>query len=132
MKHECPSSYLGGAHGMFGTEVKSYDLRTQRVLELRDVLKPGYERKIGKALDRAVRTKYGLKNNQALDAILFEKEIQANDNFGITDKGVFFVYTPYEIAPYAAGEIELFVSFEQISEYVHEAWLPVTEEDTEE
>ncbi len=121
-------SYLGGAHGMFGTQVKSYDLRTQRVLELRDILKPGYERQIGQALDRAVRIKYGLKSNQALDAILFEKEIQANDNFGISDKGIFFVYAPYEIAPYAAGEIELFVSFEQISEYVQEEWLPATEE----
>lgn len=125
-------SYLGGAHGMFGTQVKSYDLETQRVLELRDILKPGYERQIGQALDRAVRVKYGLKPNQALDAILFEKEIQANENFGITDKGIFFVYTPYEIAPYAAGEIELFVSFEQISEYVQEAWLPAQEEETEE
>lgn len=124
-------SYLGGAHGIFGTKVKSYDLNKQSVLELPDVLKPGYEQVMKTALERAVRIKYGLKNNQALDAILFEKEIQANDNFGVTDKGIFFVYTPYEIAPYAAGEIELFVSFEQISEYVQDAWLPMPEQEAE-
>ena len=40
------------------------------------------------------------------------------------------MYSPYEIAPYAAGEIELFVSFEQITDFVQPEWLPeVVEED---
>ena len=123
-------AYTGGAHGLFGTDVESYDLRNLRMLKLSDVLLPGYEDAVSKALDRAVRIKYNLQAAQALDAILFEKEIQPNENFGVTDKGIFFVYGPYEIAPYAAGEIELFVSFEQISEFVQAAWLPaeLTEE----
>ena len=123
-------AYTGGAHGMFGTRVESYDLETQRVLKLGDVLLPGYEEQVAKSLERAVRLKYNLKPKQSLDAILFEKEIQPNGNFGVTDKGIFFVYSPYEIAPYAAGEIELFVSFEQITDFVQPEWLPeVVEED---
>lgn len=117
-------SYTGGAHGMFGTRVASYDLRAARSLSLDDILLPGFEKQVGIALERAARLKYNLKPRESLDAILFEKEIQPNGNFGLTDKGVFFVYTPYEIAPYAAGEIELYVSFEQISEFVRPEWLP--------
>ncbi len=116
--------YTGGAHGMFGTRVESYDLENRRTLKLEDILLPGYETQIAKALERAVRLKYNLKPKQSLDAILFEKEIQPNENFGVTDKGIFFVYSPYDIAPYAAGEIELYVSFEQITDFVQAAWLP--------
>ena len=119
-------AYTGGAHGMFGTRVESYDLESQRVLQLEDVLLPGYEEQVSKALDRAVRLKYNLKPQQSLDAILFEKEIQPNENFGVTDKGIFFVYSPYDIAPYAAGEVELYVSFEQITDFVQAEWLPET------
>jgi hypothetical protein len=52
-----------------------------------------------------------------------------NDNFGITSKGIFFVFAPYEIAPYVVGEIELFVSFEKISDFVREEWYKTKKEE---
>jgi hypothetical protein len=116
-------SYTGGAHGMYNTRVVAYDLANQRVLQLSDVLRPGYVEAVSKALDRAVRIKYNLGDSTPLNTFLFEDKITPNENYGFTDKGVFFVYAPYEIAPYAAGEIELFVSFEQIADYVEASWL---------
>lgn len=122
-------SYTGGAHGMYATIVSSYDLKNKKVLKLSDILLPGYVEAVSKALAKAVRTKYNLSASAPLNTFLFEEEIAPNENYGFTDKGVFFVYAPYEIAPYAAGEIELFVSFERIKEFVNPAWL--TEEEAE-
>lgn len=125
-------SYTGGAHGMYATIVGSYDLAQQKVLKLSDVLLPGYVEAVSRALANAVRRKYNLGERAPLNTFLFEEEISPNENYGFTDKGVFFVYAPYEIAPYAAGEIELFVSFESIKEYVNPAWLDKKEEPQEE
>ena len=116
-------SYTGGAHGIYATRVESYDLKRQRVLKIGDVLLPGYERKTSEALAQATRIKYNLSQDAPLSAILFEDGIEANENFGITNKGIFFVYTPYEIAPYVAGELELFVAFAKIKEFVKPEWL---------
>jgi|GEM_PF-329010 len=116
-------SYTGGAHGIYATRVESYDLTRQRILKISDILLPGYERKVSEALAQAIRIKYNLSEDAPLSAILFEDGIEANENFGITNKGIFFVYTPYEIAPYVAGEIELFVAFANIKEFVKPEWL---------
>ncbi|MEZ4986522.1 MAG: DUF3298 domain-containing protein [Saprospiraceae bacterium] len=115
--------YTGGAHGMYATRVYSYDLVRQRRLRLKDVLKPGFEKAVTAALVRAVRLKFNLPDLSPLSTVLFEDGIQPNNNYGFTEKGVFFVYAPYEVAPYAAGEIELFVAFENIKEFVRPEWL---------
>jgi hypothetical protein len=121
-------SYTGGAHGMYSTQVASYDLQDLQRLKITDVLLPGYEEKVSEVLNQALRLKYGLAENEPLSAVLFDNTILPNDNFGITAKGIFFVYAPYEIAPYVVGEIELFVAFEKISEFVKEEWYTAVEE----
>jgi hypothetical protein len=115
-------SYTGGAHGIYATEVKSYDLASQREIVLADVLRPGYERSLSEVLARVLRVKYQLDANAPLSEVLFEDKLEPNENFGLTDKGIFFVYQPYEIAAYALGEIELFIPFDRIAEYVREEW----------
>lgn len=115
--------YTGGAHGMHGTSVYSYDLESRKEINIEDVLKPGYENKLGAALAKAVRSRYQLTANQPLSEILFEDQVAPNENFGLTSKGIFFVYAPYEIAAYAAGEIELFVPFNDIKALLQPAFV---------
>lgn len=109
-------SYTGGAHGNYGTAVRSYDLAAKKVIKLDDVFKPGYQKKLTTALNKNARRKFGLKPNASLEGVLFEKSIKLNDNFGLTSKGIFFNYVPYEIASYAQGEIQIFVPFEEIKD----------------
>jgi hypothetical protein len=49
---------------------------------------------------------------------LFENKIDTTDNFYITQNGIGFVYMPYEIGPYAMGEIEIFIPFFELTEYL--------------
>ncbi|MEL7222891.1 MAG: DUF3298 domain-containing protein, partial [Bacteroidota bacterium] len=115
-------SYSGGAHGLYATQVASYDIQRQRRLRITDILYPGYEARVGDILAQTFRKAYGLGEREPLNTILFDSTILPNDNFGITSKGIFFVYVPYEIAPYVVGEIELFVAFEAIEDFVKPEW----------
>ncbi len=109
-------SYTGGAHGNYGTGVYAYDLKRQKALELKDVFKPGYEPILRGLLEGALRKKFELTPQQALSDILFENYIEPTENFGLTDKGVFFLYNPYEIAAYSFGQIQLFIAFDELKE----------------
>lgn len=111
-------SFTGGAHGNYGTGVYSYDLVNKKELRLADVFKPGYEAAVSKLLAAKARQTYRLNANQPLSEIFFQDDIGPTENFGLTDKGIFFVYNPYEIAAYVYGQIELFVSFAEVEEWV--------------
>ena len=115
--------FTGGAHGNYATSIVTYDLPARRVITLNEVLAPGFEPILSVALEQAVRRKYGLTEQAPLSEVLFDDVIAPNENFGLTEKGIFFVYPPYEIAPYAAGEIELYVPFTDIAQVVQPRWL---------
>ena len=58
-----------------------------------------------------------LNNTDPLtDAGLSDNKIKANDNFYVTTKGIGFSYSPYEIAAYAVGEINIFIPFSELSD----------------
>ncbi|GEP95258.1 DUF3298 and DUF4163 domain-containing protein [Chitinophaga cymbidii] len=116
--------FTGGAHGNYGSIFSVIDLSRKKVLKPADVFKPGYEKAIGQALEASFRKKYKVPAGEALsDGFLFEKNIRPNDNFFITSKGVTFCYTPYEIAAYVFGQINLFVPFNDVKDFVNEAYL---------
>lgn len=114
--------FSGGAHGNYGTWLASYDLTDRKEITLQDVFLPGYETKITSSLEKAVRSRFGLKAKEALSSVLFEDAIAATENFGLTGKGVIFNYPPYEIAAYASGEIRLFVPYSEIKDLLQPAF----------
>lgn len=106
-------SYTGGAHGNHGTSYTSINLSSGAKIQLEAVLLPGQKAKLNALLEKHFRKSRNVKAGESLSEVggLFENKIEANDNFYITGKGIVFSYTPYEIAPYAAGEIQVFVPF---------------------
>jgi hypothetical protein len=94
-------SYSGGAHGMPDTKVGT--VRNGRILTLAD-------------LPENIRLLWekALKSHPCFTSIKkycdFTKEKpQMTENFYLDDKGVHFIYQPYEIAPFAIGTIDIFV-----------------------
>ncbi len=116
-------SYYGGAHGMYATGYVSYDVKNKKRLTLKDVFKPGYEAKMGPILERAFRRQFKLQASQPLSEILFDDTIALTDNFGLTGKGIFFSYVPYEIAAYAAGDIQVYIPFTEIADLLQAAFI---------
>lgn len=117
--------YSGGAHGNYGTRFDVYDIAAKKKLAVTDVFKPGYQRALGVALEKAFRKQFRVAAGESLEkGFLFEPHIAPNDNFYLTDKGAVFSYVPYEIAAYAVGQITLFVPWADIRPIVQPAYLP--------
>lgn len=118
-------SYTGGAHGNWGSGFHVIDLSKKKELKPDDVFKPGYKTPLSAALAKSFRKKYNLPANEPLDKqYLFAKSIAPNENFFLTNKGVVFNYTPYEIAAYAVGQITLFIPFEDVKTIINDDYLP--------
>ena len=109
-------SYTGGAHGNYSTHYISIDLAANKELTLADILTPAGIKKLNPLLEKYFRKDQGLGQTEDLtEGGLFENKLEANDNFYVTTKGIGFSYAPYEIAPYAAGEINIYIPFSELT-----------------
>lgn len=112
--------YTGGAHGFWVNSFYNFSLASGKVLELDDFLKPGFETELNKLIDRQFRKDNNLSQTEDLTtgAWLFENKIEYNNNFAFTKDGLLFFYNQYEIAPYAAGTIEVLIKYEDLSDLI--------------
>jgi hypothetical protein len=112
-------SYTGGAHGNYGSVYSSYDLGLKKKLKIADVINATGKAQLPKLLEKHFRRIYKVKAADPLtEGGLFENKIEPNDNFYVTSKGIGFCYVPYEIAPYAAGQIHVFIPFSELKNYL--------------
>lgn len=109
-------TYTGGAHGNGYTRYTLFSAATGRVLALEDMFTDI------KKLTAITETYFRQQNmddpNMDLTEYGFEfgdDGFHLNDNFMLGPGGLTFVYNPYEVAPYAAGSLEVTVPFEKIS-----------------
>lgn len=97
--------YLGGAHGSTTITVLTIDRKTGRELKLEDFIPKEKQGALQRALREGAIQKLGGKY-----PLLHEVEI--TDNFYLAEDGLHFIYNRYEIAPYAAGAIEVVIPLE--------------------
>ncbi|MDF7813586.1 DUF3298 and DUF4163 domain-containing protein [Hymenobacter sp. YC55] len=107
-------SYTGGAHGNYGTSAVTFDTRTGRALRFSDIFRPNSDAQLSTLLEQAVRRVLHQPASVKLDDFLFVKKMPVSHNLYLTSGGVVFIYTPYEIASYAQGELRLFVPLDQL------------------
>lgn len=122
--------YSGGAHGMHGLGYYCFDLVDQKTMELEDVLKVD-STAIQSLLEEQFRKDYDLSEEQSLKEVLFDEELKLNDNFFFTPEGVGFCYGPYEVAPYAAGVIEVVIPYAKLAELLQPSFAYRLKIDTE-
>ena len=100
-------SYTGGAHGNTEITVGTIDRKTGRRLRIADFVSADKLPKLTKILHEKVIKKLGGKEN-------LQGEVLAIENFCVVKGGLKFVYNEYEVACYAAGAIEVVVSFDEM------------------
>jgi hypothetical protein len=112
-------SYSGGAHGNHATSYIAIDMVKNKKLLLDDILSATGKNQLRRLLEKYFRKEYNLKEAQALTAGgLFENKIEPNKNFFVTGKCIGFSYAPYEIGPYALGEIVIFIPLSDLTPYL--------------
>ncbi len=110
--------YSGGAHGNYGSFAQSYDLEKCKLISLADIFLPEYEKFLPPILEAQFRKDMNLEPDQELNEYLFENHIPPTENFLLYPGALTFIYTPYEIGPYAVGQIEITLAFKELSGYL--------------
>ncbi|MGH2647229.1 MAG: DUF3298 domain-containing protein [Ginsengibacter sp.] len=112
-------SFTGGAHGNYATTLVTLNKANGKVLQLTDVLTAAGIKSLPSILDRVARIQYDIKNNNPLDQNDFlVKKIEPAKNFYITTNGIGFLYATYELKSFAEGEVNLFIPFTALNNYL--------------
>lgn len=106
--------YTGGAHGIGGPSYHNYDFKYKRQWQLGDILMLDTSL-IVRLLEAKVREEFKIAPESPLGEELLTDSLSISDNFYFTNKGIAFVYLPYEIAAYAYGTIELFIPYDKLT-----------------
>lgn len=115
--------FTGGAHGSNYRVFYNFDLSDGHMLHEQDIFLPGYEEPLTDLLLSNM-----VEQNDEVQLIEDLKEygynvddIHPNDNFFLTDSSLVYVFGQYEIAPYALGETEIAISYDQLRPLLQEA-----------
>lgn len=111
-------SYEGGAHDNYGFSERVFDLKNNKKVELKDITsmpKDKLEALLMKNINKmngGATDENGEINNSEM--LLVEK-IPATGNFYFDDKNLYFHYSPYEITAFAAGDITIPISWQELN-----------------
>lgn len=111
------TSYEGGAHGNYSFAARVFDLKNNKKLDLKDITTMPQARLselLMKNIDKlpsGTTDSDGVVNNSEM---LLVDVIPANKDFYFDEKNLYFHYSPYEIAAFAAGDIVIPVSWEEL------------------
>lgn len=112
------SAYIGGAHDEYGFSERVFDLNNHKKLELKDITsmpKNKLERMLMKNLDK-INSGTTDENGEVKNSeMLLVEKIPVSDNFYFDEKNLYFHYSPYEIAAFAAGDITIPISWEELN-----------------
>lgn len=111
------SGYTGGAHGYYNEIYKVFDLKTNKSLQLSDILKV-QDAEIWSRILMDHFLKNDLEKGQA--AALLVKEIPLNNNFYFDKEYLYFLYNQYEIAAYAAGPVLIKIPLSEIKPFLND------------
>lgn len=111
--------YTGGAHGLETIQYFNISKKGYQIIQLKDIFDKDERAQLNAIAEQIFRKQEGLKANDNLDSYFFdEQKFSLNENFIITDKGLEFLYNPYEIKAYAYGRTILFIPYQDIQEII--------------
>lgn len=108
--------FTGGAHGNYFALGYNIEMRNGKVLTLKDIIKEDSFDLLAFECEQAIIEKF--EANSLIDAGLFEDEITIPDDqdFYIVPGMLVLQFDPYEIGPWAMGEVTAEISFEKIKD----------------
>jgi len=115
-------TYLGGAHEIGYTKYLNVDRKTHQVIPLTQLFIAGKEAAFWAKIQ--AQHQLWIKDNELND----EHSIATwpffhTDNMALADKGLTVKYQNYDLAPYAFGQLEFSVPYEQLNGIINPAFL---------
>lgn len=126
-------SYSGGVHPNYGCISANYDLATGKYLKLEDVLidKVASDTLCQKIIDKLgeIAEEYYLYDDyiRTVDerfGTLFDPTWESTDDWYLSGEVLGIYFSPYEIAPYASGTIEVTFTYEELDGIIQPDYIP--------
>lgn len=115
-------SYEGGAHDNYGFSERVFDLKNNKKLQLKDITSMPASKIEAMLLKNINKINSGTTDNNGAvnnSEMLLVDVIPATENFYFDGKNIYFHYSPYEIAAFAAGDITIPVSWAELKGTIH-------------
>lgn len=110
-------SYEGGAHDNYGFSERVFDLKNNKKLQLNDITSMPKTKIEAMLLKNINKINSGTTDNNGEvnnSEMLLVEVVPATENFYFDEKNLYFHYSPYEIAAFAAGDITIPVSWTEL------------------
>lgn len=109
--------FMGGAHGNHVVALATFDATSGQKLALTDLVTDTVALKT--LLEKTFRTERAdlfQASEDGTPGFNFDEVFQfvPPQNYGLTDKGIYFYYVPYEVTPYAFGSTAFVIPFETL------------------
>lgn len=111
------TSYQGGAHSNYSFDTRVFDLKNKKKLDLKDITtmpKARLEELLMNNIDKIPSGTTDSDGPVKNSDMLLVDVIPANKDFYFDEKNLYFHYSPYEIAAFAAGDIVIPVSWKEL------------------
>ena len=112
--------YTGGAHGMNNRYFLNFDPQTGQYIALRDLIREEKQEQLADIAEEKFRKAYQLSAekslNQAGGFMFPDDQFVLTKNFALSDSALLFHYNSYEIAPYALGQTDIIIPYQEIRE----------------
>lgn len=115
-------AYEGGAHGLFGNRYFNIDTQKKMLITLNDVFVQEKQENLLNLLWDNYEEHYSVIEGENKLTFKDRKDFYISKEFYFTPYGIYFVYPPYELGPYAAGEIQLKLSWDNIQDLITEEY----------
>ena len=119
-------SYSGAAHAEATYRSVTYDLLTGSVLSLDDILTDSVvSEDIYKLVLENIKNDTSLYNDyENTVKSRFQKSFSSEKDWYLSDIGLCFFFSPYEIAPYSSGAIIATIPYENLTGILEDAYFP--------
>lgn len=121
--------YTGGAHPNSSIFTYNYSLRTGQLMTPEEIFLPDAMEDVLRLAEKQFRKAMELpaKGNINDQGFWFRGgRFHLSRSFLPSKTGLTFIYNPYEVAPYAAGEIRIFLSYTSLKKYIS-SWGPLSQ-----
>lgn len=122
-------TYAGGAHPNQNHISVNYDLTNGQVLTLGSILHhidalADLKDLAFNELDKVAQTQYLFEDYRDLAEQRFARDESYDEDWYFTDTGLCFYFSPYEIAPYASGVINIEIPYSSLTGILADAYFP--------
>ena len=120
--------YTGGAHGLETAQAITFDLANETLLTPSMLFKKNSEDQINDLILQKLMAQNDAVAPEELEEMGYFNyaEAKVTRNFLLDDKGITFIFNPYEIAAYFVGTVKITLTYAEISDLIHDDYAFLT------